>query len=360
MNRPLINTALGLSVCALTLVFAGCQSIGPGTVPRDRADYGNAIAESWKRQTLLNIVKMRYADPPLFVDVGQIVSGYTLETSVGATGGHDSDGGIAIFGGGAKFTDRPTVTYVPMTGKQYIKGLLTAVPPEAVFFLIESGYAADGVLLGMVSSINGLRNEGASLGGISAPTPEFFRVLELMRKIQLAGAMGMRVEAKDERHSTTMLTIKHEADAPAEVVEAAKELRRLLRLDPGATGIELVFAPTASSTGEIAVITRSLIQLLQVLALQVDVPIEHVAQGRAFPGWESAADMPESGRMIRVRSGKAKPKDAFASISYRGLWFWIEDGDLKSKRTLNLIMVMSSLASEGQRESLPLITIPAQ
>ena len=65
---------------AMGLLFVcGCRSIGPGTVPRDRFEYSGSISESWKRQTLLNIMRLRYLDPPTFVDVGQIVAGYSLE-----------------------------------------------------------------------------------------------------------------------------------------------------------------------------------------------------------------------------------------------------------------------------------------
>jgi len=63
-------------------LLVGCTSIGPKSVPRDRFDYNQGISDSWKEQTLLNIVKLRYADMPLFVEVASIVSGYTLERSV--------------------------------------------------------------------------------------------------------------------------------------------------------------------------------------------------------------------------------------------------------------------------------------
>ena len=75
-----------LAGLTLTALLSGCASIGSQTLPRDRFDYSSALTESWKYQTLLNVVKLRYMDTPIFVDVAQIVSAYQLETLFNVTG----------------------------------------------------------------------------------------------------------------------------------------------------------------------------------------------------------------------------------------------------------------------------------
>jgi hypothetical protein len=47
----------------------GCQHYGPRSIAADRIPYNESIALSWKEQTLLNIVKIRYMGTPFFLDV---------------------------------------------------------------------------------------------------------------------------------------------------------------------------------------------------------------------------------------------------------------------------------------------------
>jgi hypothetical protein len=69
----------------LASLVAGCSSIGSATVPHDRIDYGTSIGNSWKEQTLLNIVKLRYADMPIFLGVAQVIAGYQVQGTLGTS-----------------------------------------------------------------------------------------------------------------------------------------------------------------------------------------------------------------------------------------------------------------------------------
>ncbi len=145
-----MNTALRIVAAALPLVLGACASIGPHSVAVDRFDYSTAIADSWKQQTLLNIVKIRYNDLPVFVDVASIVAGYSLQTGVTVNGVLSSEnavqGNYGSIGGQAIYTDRPTITYVPMTGDKFLHGLITPIDPRKIFFMLQAGYPADFIL----------------------------------------------------------------------------------------------------------------------------------------------------------------------------------------------------------------------
>src|SRR5215471_16194971 len=230
MNKHLVSVALLTSTLVLA---AGCGHLGPKTVAVDRFDYGTAIADSWKQQTLLNIIKLRYMDLPVFMDVASVVSGYSMQTGVSVNGTISSQnaiqGNYASVGGQAIYTDRPTITYVPATGDKFLRGLITPIDPKNVFFLLQSGYAADFILGLAVESLNGLRNRSTAGGVVREADPEFLRTLTLLRDVQTAGAFGMRVEEDKVKGSTGVVFFARD-DVPPDIAEKALEIRRLLKL----------------------------------------------------------------------------------------------------------------------------------
>lgn len=347
-------------VCALAL--AGCTHIGPGTVAVDRFDYSTAIADSWKQQTLLNIVKLRYVDLPVFVDVANIVSGYSLQTGVTASGTIASptavQGDFASIGGQAVYTDRPTITYVPLTGEKFLHGLITPIDPKKIFFMLQTGFPADFILGLTVESLNGVRNRSAAGSVIREADPEFMRALELMRDLQAVGAFGMRVE-EDEVSGSTGVVFFRRDDVPADIAAKAAEVRRLLKLAPDQQRFVLTYSPVRGADTELAVNSRSMLQILSAFASYVEVPAAHLEDRSAVaPLAVAAGERPYD--VVRIHSGSEEPANAYAAVRYRDHWFWIDNGDWQTKRALTAVMFFFTLAETGAGENLPLVTIPAQ
>jgi uncharacterized protein YceK len=341
------------------LLLSGCTNIGPTTVPRDRFDYNTAIANSWKEQTLLNIVKIRYIDMPLFVDVASIVSGYTLQSSVNLGGTVSSEnavqGDFASLGASGTFTDRPTITYQPITGEKFNKSFMTPIPPSVILFLIQTGWNVEFVYPITVDSVNGIR--GRVSGGYNARPGDqkFFRIVELTRKIQKSGVIGMRIIRGKDKQDTTVLFL-HKQNIPPEIDEASEELLSLLGLRQGIQDVKVKYGLIPEGDSEIAMITRSMLQIMVELATQINVPPEHVTEQRTVPTmpWVTEEDY-----LIRINHSHEKPEDAFVTVKYRDYWFYVDDRDLKSKMTFTFLMILFSITETGGKEGLPLVTIPA-
>jgi hypothetical protein len=250
-----MKRALVFATCSLSCLASGRlhPKIGPNSLPRERSLYSVSLADSWKEVTLLNIVKVRYLDPPVYVDIANIVSSYTLAQSASA-GGIIEPGGIssANLGASVALAHSPTITYTPLTGSAYIRSLTTALAPASVFSAMQNGVPADLILLSSVQSINGLRNEQATIDGIRPADPEFHRVRELLREIQLSGMVRLYVKEDASKQQATLLAFRTER-IPTDIQNAMAELRRLLRLSPNATEFKIVAAPLPSNDSEVAV-----------------------------------------------------------------------------------------------------------
>lgn len=346
-----------LLITVIMLFLSNCASIGPPSVTSDRFDYNTAISNSWKEQTLLNIVKIRYIDMPLFVDVSSIVSGYTLESSVNLSGQVMTDGvqgDFASLGATGKYTDRPTITYLPITGDKFNKSFMTPIPPSVVLFLIQGGWNVKSVYPVIVDSVNGLR--GRVSGGANAREgdPEFFRQVELLREIQKSGAIGMRIIKEEDDRDTTVMFL-HKQNIPPEVEKASHEFTEILGLRPGIQEVTVKYGLIPKDDTEIVMTTRSMLQIMIQLATQITVPQVHVTEGRTVPSIYTGDD----NSMIRINHSQDKPEDAFVAVKYRDYWFYIDDRDLKSKRTFTFLMILFSITETGGKEQLPLVTIPA-
>ena len=353
-----------IAVALLSLSVTTCASIGPATVPHDRIDYGSSIGNSWKEQTLLNIVKLRYADMPIFLEVAQVIAGYQLQSTLGTsfTAGNFNAAVIGPFTAtgnataAGTYTDRPTVIYQPLTGVDFLKRLMTPIPPSSVLFMLQSGYAADRIMPIMLDSINGLNNESNRLR--RPADPKFTRLVELIREGQLAGAIQIRIERPKDGAESSVLIFGPSKDP--ELANKGREIKSILGIKPDLRELKVNYGGYSGKDDEIDMMTRSMLQIMLEFAFTVQVPESDVVQGKATPG---LVDTPGAGALngppLRVLVSDTQPQDAHVAVQYAGRWFWIADTDIQSKYTFGIIMLLFSIADTGVKGSTPVVTIPA-
>jgi hypothetical protein len=236
---------------------------------------------------------------------------------------------------------------------------MKTLSPKHIFFMLQAGYSAEFILGLTVESLNGVRNRSTTGGAVREADPDFIVALNLLREVQAAGAFGMRVEEDEGKGSAAVVFFQRD-DVPAAIVEKTVELRRLLRLPPDQHRFVITYSPMRGTGDELTVNSRSMLQIMQAFASYLDVPPAHFQDDSASPTFERKSDAETTVRPVRIYSGTEKPAATFAVVRYRDHWFWVENGDLPTKRALTAVMFFFTLAETGSAEKLPLVTIPAQ
>lgn len=347
---------------ALVLVaLAGCRSnLGSRTVQPARQHYSTALSHSWNEHLLLNLVRLRYRDTLQFLTVNSVVTQYSYEASGSAALGFDFEGGSdGALGGGLAYSESPTISYSPLGGEEFVKRMLSPLPPEGLMLLANSGWSIERLLMCCVSRINGLENSVSAAG----PTPDyppvfgdFKRLAWLLRHLQKANLFKTSIVEGD----VFMHLLESEDPSLEQEVEEVRELLSLSG-DTRVMHVDSEYDPDAPD--EIAMVGRSLLAVFFYLSQGVRPPAEHEqaglvtvtpgADGTPLDWWEAMSDI------LRIHASPQRPENAFVRVPYRGYWFYVEDSDLHSKSTWALLTYMFSMQASSGPGGGPLLTLSA-
>lgn len=359
---PLILKSIAL------LALAGCTSMGPRAIKGERINYNVALQQTNDEQILLNLVRLKYRDTPIFLNVNGITTQFSFEASVAAGAElEESADKVFTFGGSAGYSTKPTVTYSPIQGQEFAERLMSPLSLDTMMLLYRSGWSLKRVVRLCVQKLNGLENAPRASG----PTPErapkyeeFNRALDLMRGLQNQRLLDLTYETfpAEDRPPRFVLAIRQAAwDLPE-----ALELANLLRLAKHKRHYPLIYSTIIhEGPGELDYVTveaRSLSGILFFLSESVQVPRKHQEEGRVtitrYKTGEPFDWRQVTGDLLRVESQASKPGHAAVATRYRGRWFFIDDTDLESKSTFCLLTQLFALQSRIREGMVPVLTLP--
>lgn len=398
-------------------VVSGCADTrGPELVVNSHIEYNQAVSQVLREELLLNIVRRRYMEPPQFLNISSISSNFSTSTSIGVGGSVGDIGGEDLIGtsvdGSVTFSDSPTITITPRQGEDIASQLHEPLKVSTVADLATAGYPVGGVLNALVESINNLRGPDLDYDRFRPGSSEWRETIALLEKFFADGSLILdRFRWNDpyndfaypaesitpEMWITTLTTgarrwksydggetfyfTTHEM-APAlwldpEVRESedAQRLMELLNVQSDVQKKIWVLEPARVPDGAdfedrldtprpaLKLRMRSLYNVLNFYAYGVHVPPADEQEGRAtdltsFRAAVEKGEIEDVSKLIPIRYSTNAPESAFQAVRYRGLWFYIDDRDLKAKAGFNALYDLWQLSIKApSSQSQPVTTI---
>jgi hypothetical protein len=412
---------LGMFLPCCLLFLGGC-SLGPEVIRSNLVRYNDAVADTENEQFLLNIVRLRYRDPPKSLAVGSITSSFNFEVTgptnniVGVNRGSALSTHLYnLLGFSAQASDVPTISLTPLNGQDFVTGMVAPIPLDRIVVLAHTGWDLDRLLMLMGHNMNGLENAAHLAGQGSDRVPryaEFVAAARVLGRLHNEGLLELsmtaipvpvadmsepqanpekgkhtEVKASDLMNAADKNYLFHEIDdtkiilqrtvpsfnltiAPAawddpEFVEVAHQLS----LEPGGVCYRLVTVDGGQIKRQmegpgpdIVLSTRSVLSGMLYMSKGVEIPEEHFKEGLV------SAPVDDQGRrfdwtqvtdgVFRVRVQKHKPKNAWVCVKYRDYWYYIADNDLTSKSSFDLILQALNVQITRSATSSPVLTVP--
>jgi hypothetical protein len=351
-----IEVITKLSLLIICALLASCMSAGPTLVSGSRTDYNVVLRQADDQQMLLNLVRLRYRDQPMFLEVSALNTQFSISNEVNANtvlGQGDSYLGV---GGKVVAQETPTVSYTPLKGADFVKRILDPIDLDTLFLLDSSGWSSERLFRLLVDEMNMVGNAQGSNGPTPARAPdyeEFKHLASLLRQLEQEGM----VSGGTYKNQTVLIF-----DAEARNRTAYLEFTRLLNLNPDKLIVPVIVAARGRDLNSINLRFRSLAGVMYFLSQSVQIPEEDVAAGRVTVTRDAAGQVFDwlkvTEGLMRIKSSPQPPDNASVAINYRNSWFYIDDSDLDSKTTFALLGQVYQLQSGDARTIAPVLTLP--
>ena len=340
-------------------VLPGCASQGPGRMPPDSFNYNKAIGQASNEQMLLNLVRLRYREIPVFLAVASVLTQYIYAGTVSVDGSYGRSLGAPLWSAGGRatyrFVERPTITYAPLTGDDFAEQLMAPIPSEMVFSLLNSGWDPDQLLIMCMYRLNDYLNVAFDARPETVARIREFRTVAT-KFIELARRGAIEVQ-RHEDGETMERYVVFDVRADPETQGLIDDLKKDLDLDPDHTAYRITERIMGRKPDELTVRVRSILELMGFLSQGIGIPPAHREQNRAAPPFHTPEDI-QSLIPLHVSAQVERPEGAFVAIQYHDHWFYIPHTDHISKQAFSLLAYLYQMQAPQAPTAGPLLTVP--
>ena len=328
---------------------------------------------------LLNIVRSRYQDMPVFLTVNSVTTQYSYISNVGLGAvGEVNPATSTVTGAGNlsyTYSEFPTITYEPITGESFVKHLYSKLEAATLLAAAQSGWAVDILMLIGLHRIGAVENMSFSEVHLkqsdisdAEKLVRFARAIDLLHVLTDAEVIEFQkiksVEKNDKKDSKTArlfdLYMIFKEEVPENMRSFLTEFRQLTGIT-NSNRLKVVERSSKIDSNEVSIQSRSIMSVIKFLGRGIEIPLEYLEEGRVIDLSLKSEDG-EAERLFpfRMHSSEDEPENVFAAVEYQDYWYYIDHNDITSKRTLEHIMILFELKAPFSKSSAPILTIPTR